>query len=167
LGLIQTDVVAFALCRRHANGATVSAGRDPYMTRFLLALMVFALPVLAEPKVVLDEEVAVGQAKGVLLKFKVEPGLLPGGRNVTVTVEGKKHTDKGFAVMVAAPANVAADDWNAGKAMKVTHLEGFWVEDVKKWTHTGKVAPGEYVVGLRNEKNLLFGMTAAVRVTVD
>jgi hypothetical protein len=125
-----------------------------------VAALLIAVPALAEEKVIADEEIAVSAGQSQMRGFAVPEDLT--GVKLTVTVAGKKHTDKGFTVLLLQ----GKGEWDKYRTKKpFQQVEAFHGLKVKKFTHTGEIPPGEYALVVTNSENMMNGMTADVRMT--
>jgi hypothetical protein len=144
LGALLAALIAFALMqyRRVRSIPSTSGGQE--VTYF------------ADPKVVVDEDIAVGARASQGRRFS-----LPGNEALAVTAAGKGRSDRPFIVHV-----MTADDFEAFSKKRPFHYAPAFEARETSVSRTDVLPPGDWVVVVDNSENAS-ATTVHVRVVVN
>ena len=111
------------------------------------------------PQVVANEEIAIPASGAQMRGFT-----LSSPAPVSVEVQGRKNTDKGFMVYV-----MPSDEWEkfkggAGTFQQMSEFHGL---DVRSFEHTGTLPAGSWAVVVQNSQNFMNTMVVQIRVVID
>ncbi|MBS2024275.1 MAG: hypothetical protein JST92_17880 [Deltaproteobacteria bacterium] len=131
------------------------------MSRMIaVGFLLVAYSSMAAPQPIVEEELAIPSGQVQLRSF-----VLGQSANVSLSIDGRKHTDKGFTVYLIRGD---VSEWEKVKAHKhFDHIVGFQGLKTKAMTHSEPLPEGRYTLAVANTENLMNTMVVAIHLTID
>lgn len=111
------------------------------------------------PQVMVNEEIAIDASGAQMRGFT-----LSSPAPVSVEVQGRKNTDKGFMVFVMPESEWEKFKGGAGTSQQMSEFQGL---KVRSFEHTGTLPAGSWAVVVQNSQNFMNTMAVQLRVVID